>query len=533
MRNATLLSGLLYLLACACATPTPPQGGPRDTEAPKLVLQQSTPNGQVNFIVRPIEIAFDEWVQLEEVSTQVLVSPPLEFRPQLRIRKRSVIFEFDPREKLRPNVTYAINFGTAVKDLTEKNVVENLRFVFSTGPNLDSLSLKGNIRDAVTGDPVEKALFMLYDNLADSVVRKERPLYFAKTDKEGYFQINNIRAGTFKGFALLEVNGNYRFDLPNEKIGFPDTPIVVAADMETALVVDIFEESPAFRRIGVDTAYGGLAKIFFNLPPLRIQAEHEAGKAIWQAIEKDTLFVWTAPENSGKLIFQRDNAFRDTLVLPPNRTGKPLPPLLVAPRPNERGVRQHPFEDFTLEVSAPLKYFDTAAIVLQADTSLERVMPSVFIDEADARILHIRTAWRENLTYRLEIRPGAFFDIFGRSTDTSIVYAITPIPAKSYGNILLKISGLDSTYAHILELVANGGSIVSKLLPAGVTAKEVAFRGIFPQAYSLRLVEDRNGNGQWDSGSYAAKSQPEPIFSFELEPMRANWDLEAEVTVKR
>ena len=67
MRNATLLSGLLYLLACACATPTPPQGGPRDTEAPKLVLQQSTPNGQVNFIVRPIEIAFDEWVQLEEV----------------------------------------------------------------------------------------------------------------------------------------------------------------------------------------------------------------------------------------------------------------------------------------------------------------------------------------------------------------------------------------------------------------------------------------------------------------------------------
>ena len=160
-------------------------------------------------------------------------------------------------------------------------------------------------------------------------------------------------------------------------------------------------------------------------------------------------------------------------------------------------------------------------------------MPSVFIDEADARILHIRTAWRENLTYRLEIRPGAFFDIFGRSTDTSIVYAITPIPAKSYGNILLKISGLDSTYAHILELVANGGSIVSKLLPAGVTAKEVAFRGIFPQAYSLRLVEDRNGNGQWDSGSYAAKSQPEPIFSFELEPMRANWDLEAEVTVKR
>jgi hypothetical protein len=533
MRNPTLFSCLIYLLACACATPTPPQGGPRDTEAPKPDPQQSTPNEQVNFVRQPIEIAFDEWIQLEDVSNQVLVSPPLEFRPQLRIKKRSVIFEFDPREQLRPNVTYTINFGTAVKDLTEKNVAENLRFIFSTGPNLDSLSVKGNIRDALTGEPVEKALFMLYDSFADSVVRKERPLYFAKTDKEGRFQINNIRPGTFKGFALSEVNGNYRFDLPNEKIGFPDTAIAIAAGIGTELVVDIFEESPKLRRIGVDTGFAGFTKIFFNLPPLRIQAGHEPGKAIWQAIEQDTLFVWTAPENTGKLVFQRDNAFQDALVLPPYDPDRPLPPLFVNPRPGQRGFRQSPFEDFILRISAPLKSFDTAAIVLQADTLLKRVVPSVFIDSTDARILHIRTGWQENLPYRLEIRPGAFTDIFGRSTDTSIVYEITPIPGKSYGNILLKISGLDSAYAYVLELVVNGSTTVSNVLPAGVTAREIAFRGIFPQAYSLRLVEDRNANGQWDTGSYELKAQPEPVYLFELEPMRANWDLEAEVTVKR
>jgi len=151
MRNPTLFIWLLYLLVASCATPTPPLGGPRDTAPPQLDSLQSTANEQVNFTIQPIELAFDEWVQLEDVANQVLVSPPLEFRPKVRIKKRSVIVEFDAREQLRPNVTYAINFGNAVKDLTEKNAAENLRFVFSTGPQLDSLSMQGTIRNAISG----------------------------------------------------------------------------------------------------------------------------------------------------------------------------------------------------------------------------------------------------------------------------------------------------------------------------------------------------------------------------------------------
>ncbi len=534
MRNPTLYVLFLSLMVAACATPTPPLGGPRDTTPPQLDTLRSTANEQVNFVVQPIELAFDEWVQLEDAANQILVSPPLEFRPKVRIKKRSVIFEFDPREQLRPNVTYAINYGTSVKDLTEKNVVENLRFVFSTGPQLDSLSIQGSIRDAITGEPVEKALFMLYDNFADSVVRRERPLYFARADKEGRFVIRNIREGAFKGFALSEVNGNYRFDVPNEKIGFPDSVIVVAAEKKTDLSLVVFEESPRLRRVSIDTALSGLTKVIFNQQPLRLRAGQPLPRGlVRQAIDQDTFFIWTNAEAGGSLILQRDTNYTDTLLLPAFSSTKPLPPLTIYPRPGERGQRQNPFEDFVLEASVPFGKVDTARIVLQADTLLERVSPLVFIDSTDSRRLHFQVAWRENIAYRLEVGPGAFEDIYGRSTDTAIIYSITSIPAKSFGNILLDIKGLDSTSAYVLELVVNSTAAFSRLLPVGAMARKVEFRGISPQGYSLRLIEDRNGNGQWDSGNYEQKARPERIYLFKLEPMRANWDLEAEVVIER
>jgi len=46
----------------------------------------------------------------------------------------------------------------------------------------------------------------------------------------------------------------------------------------------------------------------------------------------------------------------------------------------------------------------------------------------------------------------------------------------------------------------------------------------------VRLVEDRNRNSRWDTGSYPSRRQPEPIQTRGLEQLRANWDLEATVS---
>ena len=124
-----ILSALVYMLT-SCATPTTPTGGPRDEAPPVIDTALSTPNFQTKFLKQDISLTFNEWVQLEDVFNQVIISPPLQYKPEIYVKKKSVVIGWDDRETLRENVTYTFNFGESVKDLTEKNPAEKLRFVF-------------------------------------------------------------------------------------------------------------------------------------------------------------------------------------------------------------------------------------------------------------------------------------------------------------------------------------------------------------------------------------------------------------------
>ena len=209
-----------------CANPIPPTGGPKDERPPQLDTLNSTRNMQIRFEKKDIVLAFDEWVELKDAFNQVVVSPPLEYRPTIERKKKTIQFKFDEREVLRDSATYVINFGEAIKDLTEGNVAP-IVFVFSTGDYIDSLSTEGTIVDAYTNEPVKDVIFMLYENLADSVFRTERPFYFARTDEAGKFVVNNMKSGTFKATALIDNNLNYRFDSEAEKIAFLDSTITI------------------------------------------------------------------------------------------------------------------------------------------------------------------------------------------------------------------------------------------------------------------------------------------------------------------
>ena len=120
---------LAILLLARCANIVPPVGGPKDETPPQVVEEKSTPNKQTNFQKQRIELTFDEFVVLEDVFNQVVVSPPLQYRPTLSLKGKTLRIDFDSRDTLLENVTYTINFGEAIKDLTEKNQADNLRFV--------------------------------------------------------------------------------------------------------------------------------------------------------------------------------------------------------------------------------------------------------------------------------------------------------------------------------------------------------------------------------------------------------------------
>ncbi len=534
--RSCLLFGLFLALA-SCATIASPEGGPKDTTPPRIDTAQSSPNEQVNFVKQPIEIAFQEWIVLEDAANQLLVSPPLEFRPDVRLKRRSVLFSFDEREQLRPNVTYTLNFGNAVKDLTEKNPAENLRFVFATGPQLDSLTLRGTLRDALSGEPIEKALFMLYDKLADSVVRKERPLYFGKTDKEGKFTIKNIREGAFKAFALMDVNANYRYDLPNEKIGFPDSLVALRAGDPQELDIPLFTETPGIRTTGLDSTYRGLLKVSLNQPPARVSVRSlDTLSRIYTAPEKDTLFIWYGtPSIPSELVLQLDSLDFDTLRPPggPAQNAALPPGGLYLPRPEFGTLRQSPVQDLSLLFRAPIASLRPEQIVLSQDSVETALAPQVFLDSSDARRLYVRHTWAEDKRYTLRIAPDALTDLFGRPLDSALVFSVRTDLLKNYGNLSLQITGLDPQYPYLLELLlADGSPALARTLPAGLAEAKLAFPHLKPETFTLRLVEDRNGNGVLDSGDYNTLRQPERVILRKLESLRPNWDLEAEVKIE-
>jgi hypothetical protein len=204
-----------------------------------VVLECEPPNYSTNFIAKKIQISFDEYIVLENVNQQLVVSPPMEEKPKVRLRKKTLIIQFE--EELKDSTTYTFNFGTAIKDLHEGNQLLNYEYVFSTGNVLDSLSVKGNIAYAEDlSVPKEPILIMLYNDLRDSLPLTEIPLYVGRSDDSGVFSVNNLKADTFKIFALKDGNNNFLFDMPTEEIGFLDTSLIVNADFARSLLEAAF-----------------------------------------------------------------------------------------------------------------------------------------------------------------------------------------------------------------------------------------------------------------------------------------------------
>jgi hypothetical protein len=235
LRNPVLicLSAVLSVVY-SCAKVGSPTGGPKDEIPPKIV-ESKPANYSTNFSSKRIEITFDEYIQLKNIYQELLISPPLKERSENKLRGKSLVIDLN--NELKENTTYTLNFGNAICDNNEGNVLANYEFVISTGDHVDSMSVTGNLVNAFNLKPEEDPVFvMLYENLADSAPYIEIPSYLGKTNKDGSFAVNNIKADTFRIFALKDANSNLLFDASNEKIAFIDSSFLISPELiETTL----------------------------------------------------------------------------------------------------------------------------------------------------------------------------------------------------------------------------------------------------------------------------------------------------------
>ncbi|HMO31511.1 MAG TPA: Ig-like domain-containing protein [Lacibacter sp.] len=212
------------LLGPGCANIVPPGGGPRDS-LPPVLLSALPKDSALEVTTQKITLNFDEFIELRNANEKILVAPYPQQLPIYESRLRTLTVRL--KDSLLPNTTYVIDFGNAIVDLNEGNVLRDFRYVFSTGARIDTNELTGRVVLAETGRTDSTMFALLYRKEEDSTVAKETPPYVARVDSKGQFRFSNLPEGRFYVYALLDADGNKRYNQPIETFAFADSPVVL------------------------------------------------------------------------------------------------------------------------------------------------------------------------------------------------------------------------------------------------------------------------------------------------------------------
>lgn len=528
----------LWLIINACASRVAPSGGPRDEKAPELI--RSIPeNNTVFFDSKKIIIEFDEFIDLKNGGTKILIAPIPENKPKYILKRKSVLIEF--KDSLAKDETYVISLDNSIADITEGNLVKDLRYVFSTGSYIDSLMLTGSCKDAFAGDALKDVVVMLYRADEDSLPFKETPRYFAKTNEQGIFTIYNIKEGDYKLFALLDGNDNYLFDSPSEKIAYlPELiPIRDSLVMLKEPLLLFKNPLPKQRISKKNFKHPGLVNLGFAKPvdTLSIEVLHpEDFKAVrFQYFrDRDSLDIWfpEVKDDSLKVIF----SFHDALIKDDTVKFNTRKPSLKAGGKGGRssqadtvlklkhslaGGRFSPYDSLLFESPVPIRSVDASRTQLIKGEDTTQI--NFVFQELDFKVF-VPLQLKEDEEWRMVLLPGAVRDIYGHSNDTmNLQFKV--LSERDFGafEFALKSDSLKKTNL-VLQLYQKDKVIES--LPYKINDR-IKFDKLKPGSYNIRLIVDENQNGRWDAGNYFEKRQPEEILSYpQAINIRAGWDTE-------
>lgn len=523
MRSLHVIIGLLVLLA-SCARPVAPTGGDRDVEPPKLITDRSTANYQTHFRGRELNITFDEWVVIDKLQQTLIVSPPLPHRPKITLKGKTLHIKIDDRDSLRPNTTYIFDLSGGVQDLNEGNVLEDLKYVFSTGAVLDSFQLDATVVNAADKKPAENAVVMLYRADSDSLIYKSLPDYAGRTGKDGRTQLTHLRAGNYKVYALLDLNQNYLYDLTDEAAGFVTERVDIPGT--TSVNLSLFKKSVPSRISQVDSS---------SVSKLRLVAE--PGTAGWQVmpyglhpparviIQHKYIDVFY-PDSSGHLSFivTKPGVKADTFQISKKLTGLRTPVFSLSDEKDSRLFI--PQEPVRILFNNLLSDLDSTLITVHKQNSTAQLPYTATINPDDHRMLLITGPWQADSMYEARIMPGALRDIRGKTNTTLLSPRFTIANPEVLGSISVRIDSLEPTYQYLISLV-KGEAIFGEWSISGSNVFVAERANLTAGTYDLLIIEDINNNGRQDGGSFDDQVPPERLLKRSLEPLRENWSVEA------
>ena len=220
--GSIILFNLLLLTIFSCARMGSPDGGWYD-ETPPKILGTSPANGSDDVNSKKVTILFNEFVKLDNPTEKVVVSPPQLEAPEVKVSGKRITVAL--QDTLKPNTTYTIDFSDAITDNNEGNPLGNYTYSFSTGNRIDTMEVAGYVLEAQNLEPIKGILVGLYSNLNDTAFQHEPMMRIARTDGNGHFVIKGVAKGDYRIYALQDMDGNYKFNQPGEKIAF--TPEII------------------------------------------------------------------------------------------------------------------------------------------------------------------------------------------------------------------------------------------------------------------------------------------------------------------
>lgn len=524
---AVLFLFFMAMAAVQCGRRGTPSGGIKDIIPPKLI-KADPPNLSTNFKATKFRLYFDEYIKLEKITDQLIISPPLkntpEITPQTGARK---YIEVIIKDTLTPNTTYTFNFGESIVDNNEGNPNRFLTYVFSTGDYIDSLSLTGVIKDGFNRKADEFVSVMLYEidsAYTDSTIYKKPPNYITNTlDSNIIFKLNYLKAGKYALAALKDEAKNHVFDQKVDKIGFVTDTITLPTD--STYLLTMFLEEPNYS-ISVPSI-AAKNRILFGYQGKREDIAIETLSVLPDTVqttitkerEKDSLNYWFTPFEFDSIVFTVTNEklnIKDTFTV----RNRKLPKDTLTIGTNLKGTVDFT-SPFQIVANTPLATIDTSKISMMNKDSIPQEL-AIILDSVKNKI-DVGFTREPNQAYKLELLPGAITDFFGTQNDT-LNYAVNTGSYADYGNLRLNLSG-NVLFPLIAQLTDEKGIVLREQYLTEL--KMLEFNYLKPAKYQVRVIYDTNENGKWDTGNYLKKIQPEKVGHYpDIIEIRANWEQE-------
>ena len=526
---------MVMILMAGCARRSAPSGGPKDSIPPVLIASNPKINS-VNFSADEIRLTFDEWVELDGLDKQLIISPPIEknkyeIKPLSGVTKKLFINFLD---SLQENTTYTINFGNSIVDNNEGNEMNFFSYTFSTGPTLDSLFIKGNVEDAFnleTDEYLSLQLYRIDSTYNDSIIYNHQPTYLASTLDTTAYRFKNLKEGKYILIALKDMGNDYIFNPLYDKIGYYDS--IVSLPRDSIINLRLFKEEtpliwdrPHFinsEKIG----FGYFGKLDLSKISLVSKIPDSVDYLFNKEKDKDTINFWLSNNSIDSLEFKlKEIDTIKTLTVKFDRSKDSIIDSLVISKITESVIGLK--ENFKLSSNLPIREISDSLIFIRNIDSVIIPFKSSINNNLDEITLDFDVKPQDD--YSIDILPNAIIDLRGGTNDT-LDYRAVSQSLEDYGNVYLNVIR-DSESEYILHMVNSNNEIVRKynsINQDGIYNFEL----IKPGKYIFRMIRDNNRNKKWDTGNYLKKIQPEEVYysNFELE-IRANWDFNETFNLK-